>query len=307
MPSIARHHFPQFIWRNGEKLLWNPIKKKGLKNRPEERVRLRIIEALVEADWSKHRISTEEAIAAADERGRTDIICYDRNFTPKILIECKAENVPISSKVAEQTARYNRSVEAPFLLMSNGVSDFWYQITGRHIQRLDTIPDILNTDNETPKKEFAYWRIRGFAGDKARPALRDWLEAALPVFWFETDGKARFLTFRHSPTDIGLTHYFKIFKPDENKIALGFLNTPFGGTRLFAIFNRDEENVGMIEINLDLLSDGRKPNSTCYSTTWSGNFYLQDYISFDIASFDKKLIRNLPVSLKAAFESVTGY
>ncbi|NIT57520.1 MAG: hypothetical protein GWN00_15210, partial [Aliifodinibius sp.] len=62
MLSIAKHIYPRVVWRDREKKLWNPIHKKALKNLPEERVRLRIMEALIQRGWSKHRISTEEAI-----------------------------------------------------------------------------------------------------------------------------------------------------------------------------------------------------------------------------------------------------
>ncbi len=107
MPSVAESRYPQIVWREGEKRLWNPIHRKALKNLPEERVRLRTIEYLLDVGWSKHRISTEEAIGQiGDTSMRTDIICYTQQFVPKILVECKAEHIPISAKTAEQVARY---------------------------------------------------------------------------------------------------------------------------------------------------------------------------------------------------------
>src|SRR5699024_8192305 len=107
MPSIARNQFPIIRWKDGEKCLWNPIHRKVLKNRPEERVRLRVIEFLLEAGWSRYRITTEEALKG-DAKGemRTDVICYNQEFEPKILIECKAESISISKEAAEQIARY---------------------------------------------------------------------------------------------------------------------------------------------------------------------------------------------------------
>src|SRR6056297_527926 len=103
MASIAKHIYPRIVWRDRKKKLWNPIHKKALKNLPEERVRLRIMEALIQRGWSKHRISTEEAIGKlGDTSMRTDLIWYSQQFNPKLLVECKAEYVSISAKTAKQ-------------------------------------------------------------------------------------------------------------------------------------------------------------------------------------------------------------
>src|SRR5699024_6172861 len=85
MESMAKYMYPQIVWREGRKMLWNSIHRKALKNRPEERVRLRVIEYLLMQGWSKHRITTEEAIGnLADTSMRTDIICYNQQFKPNL-------------------------------------------------------------------------------------------------------------------------------------------------------------------------------------------------------------------------------
>src|SRR5699024_1440801 len=115
--SIAAFIYPEVVWRGRKKMLWNPIHRKPLRNRPEERVRLRIIEFLLLAGWSRHRISTEEAIGKwADSSMRTDIICYSRQFAPRLLIECRAEHIPLSRETAEQIARYIQ----PKMRLANG-------------------------------------------------------------------------------------------------------------------------------------------------------------------------------------------
>ncbi len=110
MRSIAARHFPRVVFRDGQKLLWNPILKKAYINRPEERVRLRIMESLLlDAGWSPHRVTFELPVnLKRDEASkRADILCYNHDFEPVLLIECKAENVPISEKTSLQITRYN--------------------------------------------------------------------------------------------------------------------------------------------------------------------------------------------------------
>lgn len=267
MESIAHNQFPVIVWREGKKLLWNPIHRKALKNRPEERVRLRIIEYLMQAGWSKHRITTEEAIRDYSESNlRTDIICYNQQFEPQILAECKAENIPLTTKTAEQVARYNQNVQAPYLLISNGKQDYWYQIetSAGKVETLDAVPHLL-PEPKIIARDFDYWKQRGFAGSKALPELRKWLEPVLGLFQSEKERAVQYLQFKKSPSDLDLNHYYHISAFEDQKVALSFLNTPFGGTRLIAILNKEGENKAMAEVNLELVFEDEHLNMSIYS------------------------------------------
>lgn len=270
MKNIASGHYPQVAWRDGQKKLWNPIQRKALKNLPEERVRLRILEYLVLSGWSKHRISTEEAIDLPQKETahRTDLICYTKEFRPFLLVECKAENVKLSAQTAKQIARYNQKVGAPYLLLTNGKSDFWYQITeDASVSRLKNIPNELPAP-QMPERDFNYWQQRGFAGKKANPALRKWLTPVLTkTFSKSHSAPLQHLSFNNSPGDFDLNNYYRIFSPGDYRLALTFTATPFGGSRLVGILNKDGKNEAVAEINLDLLFDGRTPNATIY---WAG-------------------------------------
>lgn len=287
MQSIAQFTYPQIVWKNGEKLLWNPIHRKALKNRPEERVRLRLIESLIQAGWSKHRISTEESIGTLGSSAmRTDIICYNQQFKPVILIECKAEHIPISSGTAEQVARYNQKVGAPFLMMTNGVFDFWYQFEDDKVKSLKEIPSILS-DSINQNYLFDAWCKRGFAGSKAAPLLRKWVEQFLPKIWHGVDHKSiQYLKFNQELTDLNLNHYYHIKSFSKTrKIALTTVDTPFGGTRLIAILNRNYQNKAVLEINLDLLFFEQNGNTSIYSEAGVSTIVLGSY-------FDLKGIKN---------------
>jgi len=286
MASIAKHIYPRIVWRDRKKKLWNPIHKKALKNLPEERVRLRIMEALIQRGWSKHRISTEEAIGKlGDTSMRTDLICYSQQFNPKLLVECKAEYVSISAKTAKQVARYNQKVGAPYLLMTNGISDFWYAINqeSANVTPLNDHPDFLDFQQKQLQYDFGEWKKRGFAGEKASPELRLWLEETLPNLWLSSNGsKIHFLTFSKSPSDIDLNHYYRIVETSEGRrLALTTLNTAFGGNRLVIILNKENENKAVLEVNLDVLFAEKKGNSSVYSRQGIKTFDLSNYIDLE--------------------------
>lgn len=308
MESIARNQFPITVWREGRKLLWNPIHKKALKNRPEERVRLRIIEYLLQARWSRHRISTEEAIADyASEQLRTDIICYSQNFEPLILVECKAENISLSTNTAEQISRYNRNIQAPYLLISNGRSDLWYHIdhSSEAVDALNTLPVLLQKTNDTPTN-YNYWNKRGFAGKKAVPKLRKWLIPILQQFKNQDSSTAsaiiKYLDFQNSPTDLNVSHYYFILGFENHKVALSFLNTPFGGTRLIAILNSGGTNRALAEINLDLIFEGERPNSSIYSAEGIHNFDFRETSKEMLDREDPEItLREIATNLSSVF------
>lgn len=282
--AVATRHFPQIVWREKHKKLWNPIQRKALKNLPEERVRLRILEYLMHSGWSKHRISTEEAIDLPQKEAahRTDLICYTREFRPFLLVECKAENVKLSNQTAEQIARYNQKVDAPYLLLTNGRTDFWYQINEEaSVRRLSDIPADLPSP-KIPDRDFSYWQQRGFAGKKANPALRKWLVPALgDTFSFPDSLPLHYLSFNNPPGDVALNNYYRIFSSDEYRLALSFTATPFGGNRLIGILNKDGKNEAVLELNLDLLFDQRTPNATVYWTGGPKNIDAARYINPD--------------------------
>lgn len=283
LASIAEYTYPRIVWRDREKKLWNPIHKKPLKNRPEERVRLRTIEYLLRAGWSKHRISTEEAIGQmGDTSMRTDIICYNQEFEPKLLVECKAEQVPISSQTAQQVARYNQKVKAPYLLLTNGVSDFWYAISGKSVTEVAKaeLPGSLLRPVDEPSYHFEDWKERGFAGSRAIPPLRKWFERLLPKMWLSSDenGLIQYIQFSRTPSDISLNHYYRIQRIDEKRrIAMTTLNTAFGGSRMIIILNQENRNRAVLEINLDLLFDEKKGNTSIYSEQGIRVFDLNVY------------------------------
>jgi hypothetical protein len=280
--SIIDYIYPQIVWRDREKRLWNPIHRKALKNRPEERVRLRTIEYLLRAGWSKHRISTEEAIGRIGEKAmRTDIICYTQQFEPKLLIECKAEQVSISAKTAEQVARYNHKVGAPYLLMTNGISDFWYKISDESVKVVrGDIPGFLGKSEGEKSYYFEAWESRGFAGRKASPDLRKWLEQLLPDIWLQSgaDSAIRYLDFSDGPSDLDLSHYYRIRKLSKDKrLALTTVNTAFGGNRMVIILNRNNENKAVMEVNLDLVFDEKKGNTSLYFSSGIQVFDFHTY------------------------------
>lgn len=70
------------------------------------------------------RIVLEKEIELNDTKKRFDIVVYGETKEPFILIECKAPYIDLTGEVLEQALRYNLTLKAHFVMISNGVSDF---------------------------------------------------------------------------------------------------------------------------------------------------------------------------------------
>ena len=55
---------------------------------------------------------------------RSDLLVRDSNGQPLMLVECKAPEVAITNKVFEQISIYNLVVQAPYLLVTNGIQSY---------------------------------------------------------------------------------------------------------------------------------------------------------------------------------------
>jgi len=73
---------------------------------------------------------------------RWDIVVYDTDFKPLLLIECKAPSVPISRAVMEQISVYQRKIQAPFLALSNGLEHQVFALNEQaaELQALEDFP-----------------------------------------------------------------------------------------------------------------------------------------------------------------------
>lgn len=283
MRSKALHHFPHISFKGEEKFLWNPVLKKAFKNLPEERIRLQLVEYLIEeAGHSQHRISFESPVKLPQDKSksRTDLICYNDAFTPQLLVECKAPDIRLDAKVALQIARYNQQVEAPLLLVTNGLSDFWFSQEGDALNLLDVIPERFES-SQNIRHNFEYWSKRGFGGKNSHPQTRTWVAENCTSLLCDQVSAPKFFSFEGASPELGLANYYRVFEVNTNKrLALSLSATPFGATRLNAILNNDGENVALLSASLDLVASEEPRNTIIQSASGFDHLDIKDEIGF---------------------------
>ncbi len=105
--------------------IFDPIRKKYIVATPEESVRQLLTLCLLEDfAYPKNSISIEKMLIINGLRKRFDILIYDENTKPFLIIECKAPNISLSDDVFRQAATYNFQLKAPYLVISNGMETY---------------------------------------------------------------------------------------------------------------------------------------------------------------------------------------
>ena len=305
MPSCTQYHYPLVTFKNEEKYLLNPILKKGYKNLPEERVRMQLVEYLMlEAGFSKSRVSFESPVHLPRDKSnsRTDLICYDNDFKPLLLVECKAPEVTLDKEAALQIGRYNFKVGAPFLLVTNGVSDYWFDSENKQVNILHQVLKAFHPNLE-PERNFDYWSKRGFAGSKSADEIRDWITESCDFLYGEGSAAPKFLTFGSSDSQLALDNYYHIIAIDENnRIAIALTATPAGDTLLNCVLNRNGDNIALLTSDLKHIAKSDRSTCTIQSISGSEEYNLSEQCSF---SFDVKLKEHIPSIIKLMLSSIS--
>jgi hypothetical protein len=114
---------------------------------PEEWVRQQLLHRLVEQlGYPASLIAVEQAIQVGEAKKRCDAVVYDRQMTPMMVIECKAETVPLTQKTLDQAITYNRKLNVPYLMLHNGVQTICIHGTDHYTSGLPRYADLLRRE-----------------------------------------------------------------------------------------------------------------------------------------------------------------
>lgn len=106
--------------REDKEYIFDPLRKKWVRLTPEEWVRQNFLQYLIQVmQYPAALIAIEKEIQIGELKKRFDILVY-KDDHPWLLIECKEMNVPISESVLQQLLRYQITVQADYLIVTNG-------------------------------------------------------------------------------------------------------------------------------------------------------------------------------------------
>lgn len=122
-------------------VVFDPLRRQWVSLTPEEQVRQKMLYYLVETrNVAAGLIAVEYSIKVNNLPKRADIVVFNKLGEPQMIVECKAESVPISEKVLDQAIRYYSGLKVQYLTLTNGKTMFCYQITDGKIEVLTEFP-----------------------------------------------------------------------------------------------------------------------------------------------------------------------
>ncbi len=111
--------------QDSKRQIFDTIRKKFVALTPEEWVRQNFIRYLVEEkQYPVSLIAIEKGLLVERRTKRTDIVIYNRSGNPVVIVECKAPEVKITPDVFDQIVRYNITLNANYLIVTNGLEHF---------------------------------------------------------------------------------------------------------------------------------------------------------------------------------------
>ena len=85
-------------------------------------------------------VAVEFSIKVNNLPKRADIVVFNNLGEPQMIVECKAESVPITEKVLDQAIRYYSGLKVKYLTLTNGKTMFCYKIENGKLVVLTEFP-----------------------------------------------------------------------------------------------------------------------------------------------------------------------
>lgn len=114
---------PQFRMKNekGKQYIFDTIRKIWLLLTEEEWVRQNFVNYLItKLNYPSTVIALEKEFLLNDLKKRFDILVYDKDHKPWMLVECKEPKLGLNEDVLQQVLRYNISVPVEYIVITNG-------------------------------------------------------------------------------------------------------------------------------------------------------------------------------------------
>lgn len=130
---MQKLNFPSYSFRfkNSENktAIFDEIRKKFVILTPEEWVRQNVVHFLLkEMNYPKSWINVEKVIKINRLTKRYDVVVFNPDGSIFLLVECKAPQVSISQETFNQIARYNTTLNAQYLMVTNGINHYFCKI-----------------------------------------------------------------------------------------------------------------------------------------------------------------------------------
>jgi hypothetical protein len=133
---------PKIKKEKDKEFIFDEVRKRWIMLTPEEWVRQNFLQYLIKVKkYPAALIAIEKEIKLGDLKKRFDIVVYDSNSKPWMIIECKEMTVDLSKQVLDQVLRYNITMQVPYLVITNGSYCMAFQCINNQLKDLVELPE----------------------------------------------------------------------------------------------------------------------------------------------------------------------
>ena len=126
-----------------KEFIFDEVRKQWIVLTPEEWVRQNFLQYLIQVKkYPAALMAVEKEIFLGDVKKRFDIVVYDKNTQPWMLIECKEMNVVLDNAVLSQVLRYNINLQVPYLVITNGSYCYAFANTNKQLEEINELPEM---------------------------------------------------------------------------------------------------------------------------------------------------------------------
>lgn len=113
----------------GKLWIFDIIRKKPVVLTPEEWVRQHIVHYFIDQlTYPKSLIRIEGGLKFNQLQKRSDVVVFNRQGKPWLLMECKSPEMKLSQNTIMQAAVYNNNIQAKYIALSNGMQHVCYEV-----------------------------------------------------------------------------------------------------------------------------------------------------------------------------------
>jgi hypothetical protein len=130
---------------NNKELIFDEVRKSWLLLTPEEWVRQNFVHYLLKVkNYPAALVALEKKIMVGEMVKRFDILVYNNNHRPWLMVECKSMDVTLKEDVLNQVLRYNIAMPVNYLVITNGTSCMAFKKENKQLVPLEEIPEFGN-------------------------------------------------------------------------------------------------------------------------------------------------------------------
>ena len=121
--------------------IFDEVRKQWVALTPEEWVRQNFMQYLIRVmKYPASLIAVEKCIRLGDMNKRFDVVVYNADLKPWMLIECKEMKVSLDQGVLDQVLRYNINLRVPYIVITNGIYCHAFANENGQLTELSTLP-----------------------------------------------------------------------------------------------------------------------------------------------------------------------